>query len=204
LHERRSACATCHNNAFVYGLDMKSLLPLFAIACFASLLSPSLAQETVKKKTLTAGEFVFKYAKPWVAQEVTSSMRAGQLTYEQKSQYLENVEVVVYYFGQGQGGGIDANINRWVGQFQGTPEKKIEKKTLGSREVIFLTATGTYMQSSGGPFSGKKTEAPDSMMLAAILPSEKGAVFLKLTGPKKSVEAMKKAFDEFAASPFSK
>ncbi len=130
--------------------------------------------------------------------------RAGQLVYKQKSQYLEDVEMVIYYFGEGQGGGIEANINRWVGQFQGAPEKKIEKKKLGDREVTFLTASGTYMQSSGGPFSGNKTAQPDSMMLAAILPSVKGAVFLKLTGPKKSVEAMKAAFEEFANSPFEK
>ncbi len=180
---------------------MKSFLVfLFAVA----LSFPSFAEEKVEKKSLTAGEFIFKYAKPWVSQEVTSSMRAGQLVYKQKSQYLEDVEMVIYFFGEGQGGGIEANINRWVGQFQGTPEKKIEKKTLGDREVTFLAASGTYMQSSGGPFSGNKTAKPDSMMLAAILPSSKGAVFLKLTGPKKSVEAMKAAFDEFAASPFGK
>ena len=107
-----------------------SLLPFFALT-FAALFSfSSFAEEKAGKKSLTAGEFDFKYAKPWVSQEVTSSMRAGQLTYKQKSQYLEDVDLVIYYFGEGQGGGIEANINRWVGQFQGTPEKKIEKKKI--------------------------------------------------------------------------
>jgi len=40
-------------------------------------------------------------------------------------------------------------------------------------------------------------------MLAAILPSEQGDVFLKLTGPTKSVEAMGDAFLKFTASPFA-
>jgi hypothetical protein len=39
-------------------------------------------------------------------------------------------------------------------------------------------------------------------MLAAILPSEQGDVFIKVTGPTKSVEAMKEAFDAFIGSPF--
>ena len=176
---------------------------LAAAGLAASLSIPATAQDA-KKETLNAGEFVFKYGKPWVRKQATSSMRAGQLTYEQKSEYLENVDLVIYYFGQGQGGGVEANINRWVAQFTGQPEKTIEKKKLGNREVTFLTAKGTYQESSGGPFSGKKTDRPGYMMLAAILPSSKGAVFLKLTGPQKSVEAMKKAFDQFAASPFTK
>jgi hypothetical protein len=41
-------------------------------------------------------------------------------------------------------------------------------------------------------------------MLAAILPSEQGDVFIKVTGPAKSVEAMREAFDQFIASPFAK
>ena len=184
---------------------MKSFLSFLCISYLAAFsFSPvTQAQDKVEMKKITAGEFIFKYTEPWVSEEPSSSMRAGQLTYEQKSEYLENVGLVIYYFGQGQGGGIEANINRWVAQFQGTPEKKIEKKKFGDREVIFLTASGTYMESMGGPFSGNKKAKPNSMMLAAILPSEKGAVFLKVTGPKKSVEAMRKAFDEFVASPFS-
>ena len=181
------------------------LITSFAfVALFSAAVLPVSAQDAVKKETLQAGEFSFKYAKPWIRQQVTSSMRAGQLTYDHASEDLKDVELVIYYFGQGQGGGIDANIQRWIGQFQGTPEKKIEKKTLGDREVTFLKASGTYMESSGGPISGNKTERPGYTMLAAILPSEKGAVFLKLTGPDKSVEAMKDAFNEFAASPFEK
>ena len=74
---------------------------------------------------------------------------------------------------------------------------------MGDRKVTFLTASGTYMESSGGPFSGNKTPREDYTMLAAILPSPQGPVFLKLTGPNDSVAAMKKAFEEFAASPFA-
>lgn len=75
---------------------------------------------------------------------------------------------------------------------------------MGDKKVTLLTAKGTYLESMGGPFSGNKTAKPDYTMLAAILPSEQGDVFLKLTGATKSVEAMGDAFMKFTASPFAK
>lgn len=154
------------------------------------------------KESLKVSEFTFSFGEPWVRQQVTSSMRAGQLTYDHEDEDLEDVELVLYYFGQGQGGGIQANIDRWIGQFQGSPESNVEEREMGDRKVTFLTASGTYMESSGGPFSGNKTPRPDYTMLAAILPSPQGAVFLKLTGPTDSVAAMEDDFESFAASPF--
>ena len=155
-----------------------------------------------EKETLKVREFTFKFGDPWIRQQVTSSMRAGQLTYDHEDEKLKDVDVVLYYFGQGGGGGIQANIDRWIGQFDGTPESKVEEKEMGDRKVTFLTAKGTFMESSGGPFSGNKTPRENYTMLAAILPSPQGAVFLKLTGPNDSVEAMKKEFEKFAGSPF--
>ncbi len=179
---------------------MKSTLSLLLALTFFALPSFTQAEEA---DTLAVSEFTFKYGKPWIRQQVTSSMRAGQLTYDHEDEKLEDVDLVIYFFGQGQGGGIQANLDRWIGQFQGTPESKIEEKEMGGRKVSFLTARGTFMDSMGGPFSGNKTPKENYMMLAAILPSDQGAVFLKLTGPQASVEAMKAEFEKFAASPFA-
>ena len=172
-----------------------SLLSILALS-FATF---SKAEET---ETINVSEFVFEFSSPWVKQQVTSQMRAGQLTYDHEDEKLKDVDLVFFYFGESNGGGTQANIDRWVGQFQGEPEKKIETKELGDREVTFLTATGTFLESSGGPFSGNKTPREDYTMLAAILPSDKGWVFLKLTGPSASVAAMKDAFIAVAESPF--
>ncbi|MDF2377724.1 MAG: hypothetical protein P1U81_15915 [Verrucomicrobiales bacterium] len=177
---------------------MKTYLPLLLIATFFAC---DLRAED--KDTLIVSEFTFSFGEPWIRQQVTSPMRVGQLTYDHADENLEDVDVILYYFGEGQGGGTQANIDRWIGQFEGTPESKTEEVDVGDRKVTLLTAKGTYMESSGGPFSGNKTAKPNYTMLAAILPSEKGAVFLKLTGPEASVEAMKEAFIEFSKSPFS-
>lgn len=177
---------------------MKNTLAILAASILT--VAPGFAEEM---ETINVSEFTFEYGEPWVRQQVTSSMRAGQLTYDHEDENLKDVDLVIYYFGQGQGGGIQANIDRWIGQFEGTPESNQEEKEMGDKKVTFLTAKGTYMESmGGGPFSGNKEPRENYTMLAAILPSERGDVFLKLTGPTDSVEAMKDAFMAFAESPF--
>lgn len=102
----------------------------------------------------------------------------------------------------GAGGSVDANIERWVGQFNQpdgskTKEKtKTEKKTIGGHEVHLVDISGTYKDSPGGPFAGGKTvERPDYRMLAAIVVTPKsGNYFLKFYGPAKTVAENEKAF----------
>jgi hypothetical protein len=178
--------------------------PIVVIAAIATILGaefiPAVAQEA-GTESLQAGEFTFKYGKPWEKMEVQSSMRAGQLKYNHSDEKLQDPELVFYYFGPGQGGGIEPNIERWIGQFEGEPKTERETVEVGGRKIHFLYAKGTYMESSGGPFSGTKTAKPNSMMLGAILESKEGAVFLKLTGEEKAVEAIKEAFIKLAKSP---
>jgi hypothetical protein len=91
----------------------------------------------------------------------------------------------------GAGGTVEANIDRWVGQFSqpdGSDTK--DKTTTKTLKVAGCTVTlvdipGTYKDMPGGPFAGGKTiERPDYRMLAAIIESpEAGSYFLKLYGP---------------------
>ena len=180
---------------------MKNLLIILAAIL---LLTPSAPLRAEDAESIKVSEFTFSFAKPWVSKPVASAMRAGQFIYDHEDEKLADVEMVIYFFGPGQGGGIQANIDRWIGQFEGKPESKTEEKEMGDKKVTLLTAKGTYLESMGGPFSGNKTAKPDYTMLAAILPSEQGDVFLKLTGATKSVEAMGDAFMKFTASPFAK
>ena len=182
---------------------MRSTIITLLVATFCGVSFFLNAQEKALEP-ITAGEFSFSYDKPWIRQAVTSRMRAGQLTYKQSDEKLKNVDVVIFYFGAGPAGGIEANLKRWAGQFTGGAETKTEKKKVNDREIIYFTGKGTFQDSVGGPFSGKTVERPNHTMLAAILPSEKGPVFLKMTGPNDSVAAAKDAFVAFAESPLKK
>src|SRR5262245_54564432 len=60
-------------------------------------------------------------------------------------------ELAVFFFGQGQGGGIDENLNRWATQFKqpdGTPSDQVakrEQKAVGEGlKAHFIEVTGTY------------------------------------------------------------
>ena len=66
-------------------------------------------------------------------------------------------EVVFFHFGKGQGGSVQANIDRWLGQFAEPKDQlhaKTEKKTVAGREITHVFAEGTYL--SGPPFGSFK------------------------------------------------
>ena len=109
----------------------------------------------------------------------------------------------------GAGGGIQANIDRWVGQFEqpdGSDSKaktKTEKKRVADTDVYIVSITGNYKdRPGGGPF----TQTPvvlrkDYRMLSAIVATERqGHYFIKMYGPRKTVDAQEEAFAEMVAS----
>lgn len=176
---------------------------LLAIVAVPALLL-ALTVHADEAKTLKAGALTFHYHAPWKDVSSGRPMRAGELKYEHKEEEgLEDVEVVFYYFGPGQGGGIEPNIQRWVGQFEGEPTVERETDEVDGNKIHYLYAKGTYLDSGmGGPFAGNKTAKEGYMMLAAIVENKEGAVFLKATAPEKSAEAIKDAFKKVATSPF--
>lgn len=103
-------------------------------------------------------------------------------------------EVAVFYFGPGQGGGVQANLERWEGQFaQKTGAPKSSKSTVAGMAVTSIDVSGTYA-ASAGPMSPTKVNKPGFRMLGAIVEAPQGAVFFKFTGPAKTVGAQEAAF----------
>lgn len=95
----------------------------------------------------------------------------------------------------GAGGSVEANIERWCGQFaqpdgSSTTDKASTKKLkIAGREVTLVDIAGTYKDSPGGPFAGGKTiDRPGYRMLAAIVEGPDGNYFLKFYGPAATVE----------------
>jgi gluconolactonase len=146
---------------------------------------------------IKVSEFVFQAPEPWT--DVTSGrqMRAAELKYDLDGD--EDPVAIFFFFGPGQGGGVQDNIDRWKGMFEGGP--KAEEKIEMDKGVIVLVLTGTYLESSGGPFApGPKTPKPDHKMLAAILPSEQGAVFVRMTAPATVADTVRPAFEALIKS----
>jgi len=96
-------------------------------------------------------------------------------------------------------GGIDANIDRWIGQFDGVKKEdaKIEKMDVAGATVHMVDITGTFKDSmGGGPFApGPMKKREDYRMIAAIIETKNdGLLFIKMTGPKTTVESLAAGF----------
>ena len=156
-----------------------------------------------KYRRSVLGPFTFVAPKEWAEKPITSSMRAAQYTWSEKSG--EQAELVVYYFGEGGAGGVEANLERWLGQItqaNGKPSKdiaKIEKTKFAGQEATVVSVGGrlTTQQMPGGP---APVDMADAMLLAAIVNSPTGPYYFKATGSKKTVDANNIRFRAMLAS----
>jgi len=143
----------------------------------------------------------FKFDAPWAAVENSGMFRAGTLN--AKIDGLDKpLEAVFYHFpGPGGGGGVQANVDRWLGQFASKQESKTEEIDAGGKKITLVTATGTY---NDGPPMGAKTPRENYSLIAAIVPTADSNVFIKLAGPKEVIAKVTEGFKKMAASPFVK
>ncbi len=111
----------------------------------------------------------------------------------------EPAECAVYYFGPGQGGGVEANLTRWIGQFQPATSSKRSTRTVNGVNVSLADAAGTYT-AHGGAMTQPQGDVTGWRLLGAIAEGPEGTVFFKLTGPEKTVAAAKGPFDGMIGS----
>ncbi|MDA1015235.1 MAG: hypothetical protein O3A00_12380 [Planctomycetota bacterium] len=130
----------------------------------------------------------------WKKEEPKSKLRLGQFALPGVKGEKHAVELTVFNFGGG--GQVEANIQRWVGQFLEDDRKvKMSRGKAGEIPYFFVELSGTYKKPDGPPFQQKTINVPDSRMLAVILPvADRGVFFLKMTGGDKSVSAQAAAF----------
>ena len=111
-------------------------------------------------------------------------------------------ECGVYFFGAGQGGSVDANIERWKAQFHGPDGKvsaaKVSTRKNGGLTVTTIQTSGAY-SGMGGPLAASGS-VPGYRLLGAIVEGPGGNVFVKFTGPAKTIAANEQKFGQLLAS----
>lgn len=125
-------------------------------------------------------------------------MRAATYSVPAATGDPEAGECAVFYFGPNEGGGVEANIDRWIGQMKqpdgsSSATKAKTRKLEGGLPITLVDLTGTYL-ASGGPMMQVTAEHPGFRMIGAIVQGPQGAVFFKFTGPEKTVAANAQAF----------
>ena len=147
------------------------------------------------------GELHFTAQPGWVVETPTSSMRKAQYRLP-GSGGAADASLVVYNFGAGGGGGVEANLARWAGQFEqpdGSDSRaamKSSKRTLNGLAVTDVEIAGTYVAETS-PGSGEHVREEGWRMLAAILDHPEGAYYVKLVGPAATVARWQASYTSF-------
>ena len=178
---------------------------LFATALLLTAPVAIAADEAKAAPAAEAAAAEIKAGAPWKLRAEPKMMSAGGATIAGKDG-AAGVDADFYHFGAGGGGGDDANIARWVGQFQpgddGAPAKpKREELKLGGKTVLLVHIKGTFL--AGGAMAAKKTPMPGYAMIGAIIPSAGGSVYLKVTGPEAAVAAAAEDVKKLIGSAFA-
>ncbi len=107
-------------------------------------------------------------------------------------------ELVFSVFRAGDGGPLQANIDRWIAQFRTAEGAAATPKqcelTVGKLNVHRIDLEGTYK--GMGAAAGR----PEWAQLGAIVEAPGGNVFIRLLGPRATVEAQHAAFEAMVAS----
>lgn len=170
-----------------------------------------LTQDKAETKEVETKEFEVKDIKlklptNWKQEDPSNNLRLAQFKLPPAEGEKPTAELVISSFG-GDGGGVNANFKRWNEQF--TADGRKIKMTTGEcpqGKYHVSDISGTYLQSSGGPFAGgKKTPMPNYRSISVVLAVPDSAVyFLRLTGPEKTVTAAAEALRKSIGADASK
>jgi hypothetical protein len=133
----------------------------------------------------------FTLPSAWTSEAPSSSMRLAQALIPGSG---GEAQLTVFHFGVGGGGGVESNLERWVGQME------VDAGTVPSRDTfshgVFTThwidVQGTLKPSMMG--TGPDTPQPGSRLLGGVVEGPGGPWFFKATGP---ADTLAEARDDF-------
>ena len=185
------------------------LLAASSAACNAdapTIVSPSTNSPAASQPAASAGassDLKFQPPDGWISEQPSSSMRVAQYRLPGDA---GDASLVVYFFGVGQGGSVEANLDRWIGQMKqpdgsSSREKaKTETTTVNGMKVTLLDVTGTYSAGDMTGGGGAAADKPNSRMRAGVIETNRGAYYIKLVGPEKTVSRWDSGFMAFINS----
>ena len=135
-----------------------------------------------------------KYTAPagWTVKTPASSMRVAEFVLPKTASDKDDASLVVYFFGANGGGGVQANLDRWISQMSqpdGKASKDLAKTatmTVNSLKVSTVDVSGTFVAEMS-PGSAEHFNYPGWRLRAAVIETAGGAYYVKLTGPAATV-----------------
>lgn len=156
------------------------------------------ASETVR--TEAAG---LRFAVPptWVRTLAPSDVRAAQYRIPRAASDSEDPELIMFFFGNTKGGGVQENLDRWYAQFtqpDGSPSRDAAVLTI--RTVKGLRVTAVDLSGSYTGMQPRTDPKPGYRMLAAVVEGKGGPWFFKVVGPQASMAQAKDELDAMLLS----
>ena len=127
----------------------------------------------------------------WRGETPTSSMRAAQVAVPGAG---GEGQLTVFHFGAGGGGGVDANLDRWLSQVVLDPGTQPKREVIEASpmKIHVVDASGKVTASRVGSFPAQ--DEAGWRLLGAVIEAEGGPWYLRLVGPKDTLEAQREAF----------
>ena len=162
------------------------------------------ASDSASTIALSVDNLRFEVPTDWNAQKPDSDARKAQ--YELTGPDTSDVaSLVVYYFGPGGAGNLQANIDRWVGQFadpEGQPpqeQSRVTARTVAGMRIHSVEVSGRYI-AQVTPGSDDRYDKPNYRMVAAIIESPDGRYYIKAVGPRRTIDQHEEAIARFLDS----
>ena len=156
---------------------------------------PETKPESTEESTSASSERVeidgLKFAIPanWEKVEL-SQMQMGMISARYKLPDAPDATLTL----SRSGGGIDANIDRWRGQFEQSRPEVLETVSIADKDSSMIDLEGR--------FSGGFGQPPQDgwRMIGIIVPLSAQGYFIKLTGPTDQIKTIEEEFLAFAKS----
>jgi hypothetical protein len=168
-------------------------------------LKPGSAHESGSTATAASNEgLTFTPPPGWIAETPSSSIRKAQFKLPHAEGDAEDAELAVYYF-SGGGGTLQANIDRWIGEFtkpDGSPAADTAKVTHRNIDGIPFTIVDVSGNYANSMMTMQQSNAPKAnyRLLGAIAETKTGHWFIKLTGPARTVSKWAPSCESFLNS----
>ena len=166
---------------------MTPVLPrrLLVAVVVATLALPSAAE------VLDARGLELQLPEGWRPQPPESNMRVAQVVVPGED---GDGQLTIFHFGAGGGGGVDANLERWLSQVELDPGAKPRREKLESPPLTihFVDAAGTVKASQVGSFPSE--DKTGWRLFGAVVEGEGGPWYLRMVGPASTLGPQRDAF----------
>lgn len=125
----------------------------------------------------------------WKEEAPTSSMRLAQGIIPGAE---GQGEFAIYFFGPGGGGGLEANLDRWVGQVEVSAPPQRETFEANGLRITHIDITGTLKPSTMG--MGPTAPQPGGKLYGAVVEGPGGPWFIKAMGPEATLVAAREGW----------